>query len=133
MKADFAPIMIGWLALTCASPATATPFHQQSGAVSVATISPATDEKTTYLQQTKDVMRVWDQKIHDFNAKLQTMATEATTKASKDLDTAWADTKRAAGRLENAREAHWSKAKASFKSASAKLAAAWHKVSPAVK
>jgi uncharacterized membrane protein len=130
MKALFAPIMIGMLALACASPATAA---GQSGTVGVATAGAATDDKNNYLQQTKDEMRIWDQKLRDFNAKVQTKATEAETKASKNLDAAWTDTKNAASRLETAGEADWAKAKASFKTASAKLAVAWQKANPADK
>jgi hypothetical protein len=48
--------------------------------------------------------------------------------ASKDLDSAWAETKTASSRLETAGEKDWDSAKASFKTASDKLAMAWQKV-----
>lgn len=76
---------------------------------------------------------MWEKKLHDFNAKVETKATKAETSASKDLDTAWTETKTASGRLETASEKDWDSAKASFKTASNKLFIAWHKVNPADK
>ena len=135
MKALLAPIMIGLLAIACASPAAAQPKPTpgQSETIGAATPRTTPDDKTSYLQQTKDEMRLWDQKLHDFNAKVQIKATAAQTKASKELDAAWADTKSASSRLETAGELDWAKAKASFKTATAKLAMAWQKINPADK
>jgi hypothetical protein len=128
-------MIIGTFAVTVASPAGAQskPTSDQSGTVGAATPRDATVERSSYLQQAKDEMRIWEQKLHDFDAKMQTNATDAQTKASKNLDDAWTDTKNASSRLETAAEADWNKAKASFKTASAKLAVAWQKVNPAEK
>jgi len=123
------------IAIATAAPTVAQtkPLPSQTGTVGAATTGDATAERRSYLQQAQDQMKVWDQKLLDFNAKMQVKATDAQARASKRLDEAWTDTKAASSRLEAAGEADWTKAKASFKTASAKLAVAWHKVNPADK
>jgi membrane-bound lytic murein transglycosylase B len=108
------------------------PLSNQTGTVGVAGSRDASAERRSYLQRAQDEMRIWEQKLHDFEANVQVKATDAQARASKHLQDAWTETKNASSRLETAGEADWNKAKASFKSASAKLAVAWHKVNPAV-
>jgi hypothetical protein len=135
MKIFIAPLVIGTLALAGASPAAAQskPLSDQGISVGVAATRDSTAEKTSYKQKAQDEMRIWQQKLNDFDARVQAKATEAQTSASKDLNDAWTQTKMASARLETAGEADWGSAKASFKTASDKLAVAWRRVNPADK
>ena len=135
MKIFIAPLVIGTLALAGASPAAAQskPSSDQGVSVEVATTRDATAERSSYKQKAQDEIRIWQQKLDDFDAKVKAKATEAQTSASKDLDDAWTQTKMASARLETAGEADWAGAKVSFQTASHKLAIAWQKVNPADK
>jgi F0F1-type ATP synthase membrane subunit b/b' len=93
----------------------------------------AATERKSYTQQAQDEVRVWEQKLHDFDAKVQVKATDAKARASKDIDDAWAQTKTAFAGLETAGEKDWDSAKASYKTASDKLAVSWKRVNPADK
>jgi hypothetical protein len=134
MKIFIAPLVIGTLALAGASPAAAQskPLSDQGVSVGVATRD-STAERSSYKQKAQDEIRIWQQKLDDFDAKMKAKATEAQTSASKDLDDAWTQTKMASARLETAGEADWVSAKVSFQTASHKLAVAWQKVNPADK
>ena len=135
MRFFIAPIVIGTLALAAASPAAAQskPASDQGVSVGVANSRDTAAERSSYTRTAQDEMKLWQQKFRDFDAKMQAKATEAKTRASKDLDDAWAETKSAYSQLETAGETDWNSAKASFKTASAKLAAAWQKVTLAEK
>ena len=135
MRPLIVPIAIAMLTLAGASPAAAQskPASDQGTSVGMATPHDAAAERNSYTQKAQDEVRIWEQKLHDFDAKLQAKATAAKAGASKDLDDAWAQTKAAAARLETASEKDWDSAKASFRSASHKLAVAWHKLNPAGK
>jgi hypothetical protein len=135
MKLFIAPLLIGSLALAGVSPAAAQSKPASDPGTSVG-MSPARDaatERSNFTQQARDEVRNWQQKLHDFDAKAQVKATAAEASASKELNEAWAETESASGQLETAAEADWVSAKASFKTASNKLAVAWHKVNPADK
>jgi hypothetical protein len=136
MRILIAPLLIGTLVLAGASPAAAQskPGSDQTGvSVGVAPTRDAAAERESNTQKSQAEVRIWQQKLHDFDAKAQVKATEAQASASKDLDDAWAETKTASGRLETAGEQDWDSAKVEFKTASDKLAASWHKVNPADK
>jgi hypothetical protein len=135
MRLFIAPIVIGILTLAGASLAAAQskPASDQGTSVGMSTTRDAVTERSSYTQQAQDEVRVWERKLNDFDAKAQVKATEAETRASKDLDDAWAQTKTASARLETAGEAEWGGAKASFKTSTGKLAAAWRKVNSAGK
>jgi hypothetical protein len=135
MKVFFTPMMIGMLALASASPAAAQskPASAPSMSVGMSTTRDAASERSSYTQQAQDLVRNWERKLHDFEAKAKVKATEAETSASKELDSAWTDTKTASNRLETAGEKDWDGAKASFQTASGKLTVAWHKLNPADK
>jgi hypothetical protein len=130
MKIFFAPMMIGMLAFAGASPATGQSKSDPGTSVRVSTTRDADTQRNSYTRQSQDELRVWQQKLHDFDAKVQVKATDAQTSTSKDLNSAWAETKTAYSRLETAGEKDWNGAKTSFKSASDKLAVAWQKVNP---
>ena len=134
MKFFIAAIVIGTLAFAAASPVTAQskPVSEQSVPVRVAAPDQTAD-RSSYTQRAQEEMRIWQQKLHDFDVKVQAKASEAQTRAAKSLNNAWAQTKTASARLETAGEKDWDSAKLSFKTASAKLAVAWHKVNPADK
>ncbi|SDS82822.1 hypothetical protein [Bradyrhizobium canariense] len=132
MRIFIAPLVIGTLALAGTSPAVAQskPVSDQNVSVGAASSRDSTAERSSYKHKAQDDIRIWQQKLDGFDAKVQVKATEAQTSASKDLDDAWTQTKMASARLETAGEADWGSAKASFKTASDKLAVAWHKVNP---
>ena len=136
MKILLAPLLIGTLVLAGASPAVAQskPASDQAGvSVGMAPARDAAAERESYAQKSQAEVRIWQQKLHDFDAKAQVKATEAQASASKDLEDAWTETKTASARLQTAGEKDWDSAKASFKTASDKLAVSWHKVNPADK
>ena len=134
MKISIVSLVIGTLALAGASPAAAqSKPSDQSVSVGVATSRDSTAERSSYKQKAHDEIRIWQQKLDDFDAKVKAKATDAQTSASKDLDDAWAQTKMASARLETTGEADWASAKVSFQTASRKLAVAWQKVNPADK
>jgi hypothetical protein len=133
MRIAIAPLLIGTLVLAGASPAAAQSKPASDHGVSVG-MAPARDaavERESYTQKAQADVRLWQQKLHDFDAKMEVKATAAQASASKDLDEAWTETKTASARLETAGEKDWDSAKASFKTASDKLAVSWHKVNPA--
>jgi hypothetical protein len=136
MRIFIAPLLLGTLVLAGASPAAAQSKPASNQGVSVGVAPPTPDaaaERQSYTQKAQADVRIWQQKLHDFDAKAQIKATEAQASASKDLDKAWTETKTASARLETAGEKDWNSAKASFKTASDKLAVSWHKVNPADK
>jgi hypothetical protein len=135
MRLFIAPIVVGILTLAGASAAAAQskPASDQGTSVGMSTTRDPATERNSYTQQAQDEVRVWERKLHDFDAKAQVKATDAKASASKDLDDAWTQTKMASARLETAGEADWTSAKASFRTASDKLAVAWRKVNPADK
>ena len=135
MRFFFALIVIGTLALAAASPIAAQSRTASEHGVTVeaANSRDTTGERSSYTRMAQDEMKLWQQRLHDFDAKMSAKATEEKARASKDLDDAWAKTKSAFSQLETAGDADWTSAKASFKSASAKLAVVWHKVDPAGK
>ena len=135
MRFFFAPIVVGTLALAAASPVAAQskPASDQSVSVGTANSRDPAAERNSYTRTAQDEMKLWQQKLRDFDAKMQAKATEAKARASKDLDDAWAETKSAYSQLETAGETDWNSAKASFKTASAKLVVAWQRVNPAEK
>jgi F0F1-type ATP synthase membrane subunit b/b' len=135
MRPFIAPILVGMLTVAGASGAAAQskPASDQGTSVGMSTTRDAATERNSYTQQAQDEVRVWERKLHDFDAKAQVKATDAKASASKDLDDAWTQTKMASVRLETAGEADWTGAKASFRTASDKLVAAWRKVNPADK
>jgi hypothetical protein len=135
MRVFIAPLLLGTLALAGASPAAAQskPASNQGISVGVAPTRDAAAERESYTQKAQGEVRIWQQKLHDFDAKAQVKATEAQASASKDLDRAWTETKTASARLETAGDKDWDSAKVEFKTASDKLAVSWHKVNPADK
>jgi hypothetical protein len=135
MRLFIAPIAIGMLAVAGASPAAAQskPATNQGTSVGMSTTRDAAAERNSYTQRAQDEVRVWERKLHDFDGKAEVKATDAKASASKDIDDAWAQTKTAFASLETAGEKDWDNAKASFQTASDKLAVAWKRVNPADK
>jgi hypothetical protein len=134
MKLLFAPIVIGTLALTSASPAVAqSKPADKATSVGLSTTRDPTAERNSDTQQAQEEVRVWEKRLRDFEAKAQVKVTAAETSASKELNDAWTETKSASSQLETAAEADWNGAKDSFKKATDKLVVAWNKVNPADK
>jgi hypothetical protein len=132
MKIFIAPIVIATLAFggTSAAVAQTKPGAKQGTSVGMAPIRDAAAERESYRQKAQGEMRIWQQKLYDFDAMVPVKATEAETRAAKDLDSAWTETKTASARLETAGEKDWDSAKVSFKTASDKLDVAWRKLTP---
>jgi len=135
MRIFIVPMLLGTLALAGVPPAAAQskPGSDKSTSVGVATTRNPAAERSSYTQKAQDEVRIWEQKLQDFNAKVQASASGAKARATKDLNDAWAQTKTASARLETASEKDWDSAKASFQTASHKLAVIWHKLNPADK
>ena len=94
-------------------------------------------QRSSYTNHAQGEMHMWEQKLHDFNAKVETDATEAQTSVSKNLDGAWTETKTAwrqlvkvALNIGTTGPNAWDSAKASFQTVSDKLAVAGQKVNP---
>jgi uncharacterized protein involved in type VI secretion and phage assembly len=132
MKILIAPIVIGMLALAGASPAAAQSksVPDKGTSVGMAASSDSEADRKSYTQQAQGEMQLWEQRLHDFNAKVEANATDTQTNASKDLDGAWTKTKTAWNQLETAGENDWTSAKSSFQDASHRLGLAWQKVNP---
>ncbi len=132
MRIFITPLVIGTLALAGASPAAAQsePVSGQGVSEGLGASHDSEAERSSFKQKAQDEIRVWQQRLDDFDAKVQAKATEAHTSASKDLNDAWTQTKMASTRLDAAGEDDWGSAKASFKTESGKLTVAWHKVNP---
>jgi hypothetical protein len=136
-----ATIMIGSLALYGAQPSAAQtrPAAQQttpvlpSGTTAHAVARDAATDRQSFTLKARDEVQAWQKTLADFNAGLAAKATTAQAKASKELESAWAETKAASDRLETAGEKDWTSAKTSFDTASHKLALAWHKFNPGAK
>jgi hypothetical protein len=111
-------------ALPAASQTLRTP--QQSTPIRLAAISDT--ERTTYTEKARAEMLVWQQKLHDFGERSKVKATDAQTRATNDLNQAWADTEAASARLESAAAEDWESAKTSFRKASDQLAVAWRNI-----
>jgi hypothetical protein len=132
MKILIARIAITALAFggTSAAVAQTKPGAEQGTSVGMAPARDGAAERESYVQKAQGEMRIWQQKLYDFDARVPVKTTEAETSAAKDLDSAWAETKTASARLETAGEKDWDSVKVSFKTASDKLDVAWHKLTP---
>ena len=135
MRTIIAPLVAATLTLAAASSAVAQskPGSDQGTSVGMASPRDAAAERDSYTQKAQGEVRIWQQKLHDYDANMRIKATAAEASTSKDLDDAWTETKTAAAKLETAGEKDWESAKASFQRASDKLAVSWHKVDPAGK
>ena len=132
MKVFIAPIVIATLAFggTSAAVAQTKSGAEQGTSVGMAPARDGAAERESYVQKAQGEMRIWQQKLYDFDARVPVKATEAETSVAKDLDGAWAETKAASARLETAGEKDWVSAKVSFETASDKLDVAWRKLTP---
>lgn len=128
MKLLITAIVIAPLALAAALPAAGQTLRtpQQNTPIRLAAISDT--ERTTYTEKARAEMLVWQQKLHDFGERSKVKATDAQTKATNDLNQAWANTKAASARLESAAAEDWESAKTSFRKASDQLAVAWRNI-----
>ena len=137
MKIFVAPILIGLLALAGVAPADAQSKPEMGTSVGAATTDDPAAERNNFTDHAQGEMKMWEQRLHDFNAKQKTNATEAQTSASKDLDSAWTETKTAWTQLVHvglkvgtAGANAWVSVQADFQTASQRLAAAWQKANP---
>jgi hypothetical protein len=138
MRILIALVLIGMLALTGAAPAAAQAQLDKSASVGMATKDDRAAEMNNYTNHAQGEMNLWEQKLRDFNAGAVTNATDPQKSANENLNKAWTETRTAWSQLvkvglnvgtDGAND--WASAKASFQTASDKLAAAWQKANPA--
>ncbi len=128
MKLLVTAIVIGPLALAAALPATGQTLRTPQPGVSVRLAAISDLDRETFTQQARAEMLVWQQKLHAFGERAKATTTDAQTKATDNLNQAWADTKTASARLETAAAEDWESAKTSFRNASDRLAVAWQNI-----
>jgi len=137
MRIFVAPIVIGLLALAGAAPVAAQSKPDKAISVGSATTDDPAVERNNFTNHAQDKMRIWEQKLHDFNTKQKTNDSEAQTSASRNLDSAWTETQTAWSQLVKvglnvgtAGPNAWASAQADFQTASEKLASTWQKANP---
>jgi hypothetical protein len=137
MRIFVAPILIGLLALAGAVPAAAQSKPEMGTSAGTATTDDPAAERNNFTDHAQGEMKMWEQKLHDFNAKQKTNASEEQTNASKNLDSAWTETQTAWTQLVHvglnvgtAGANAWASAQADFQTASQKLAFTWQKANP---
>jgi hypothetical protein len=120
------------LALVGALPAAAqtSPATDPATSVKVVMTRDPAAERATFTQRARDEMGHWQQTLNDFGARMKARSTAAQGRAMKALDSAWAETKTASGRLQTAGAEDWDGAKAAYRKASHRLALAWQKIGP---
>ena len=87
-------------------------------------------KKDTYVRKSKDEIREWQKKVHDFGETAGAKGHDADAAAKSDLQKAWANTEAQSHKLETAGADGWEGAKASFEKASRHLKDTWHKFHP---
>ena len=137
MRTFVIPIVIGMLTLAGATPAAAQSKNDKATSVGAFTAQDTEAEMNSFTDNAHGEMRMWEQKLHDFNARAKTSDTEAQTNASKSLDSAWTETKTAWNQVVKVGlnegtdgVTDWDSAKVSFQTASQKLAVAWKTLNP---
>ena len=137
MRILIAPIVIGLIVLAGAAPTAAQSKPEKGTSVRAVTTGDLAAERNNYTNHAQDEIRLWEQKLHDFSIKRKTDASEKQMSASKDLDSAWAETQTAWTQLVHvglnvgtAGPNAWTSAQGDFQTASQKLAAAWQKANP---
>ena len=137
MKIFIAPVVIGLLALAGAAPAAAQSKPDKGTSVGAATTDDPAAERNNFTNHAQGEMEIWEGRLHDYNAKQKTNTTEAQTSASRNLDSAWTETKTAWTQLVHvglnvgtAGPNAWASAQADFQTASQKLASTWQKANP---
>ena len=124
-------IIIGSFVLISALPAAADQSVPARGATAPVRIADASSgARDTYIQKARGEMLEWQHKLFKFNEKAEAKGNVATTAAEKDVHRAWAKADTAAHELETVGAEGWKSAKASFETASNKLANAWDRVRP---
>jgi hypothetical protein len=135
----YVPLVIGLLVLAGAAPAAAQSNNDKSTSAGATIAQDPAANRNSYTNNAHGEMHVWAKKLVDFNARMETSATEVQTNDFKSLDSAWAETKTAWIQLVKVElnegtdgATDWDSAKASFQTASQRLAVAWKKVNPDV-
>lgn len=138
MRTIVISLTIGMLTLAGAVPAAAqSNITDNATSVGAFTAQDTEAQTNSFTNNAQAEMRVWEQKLHDFKARVKTGDTEAQTSASTSLDSAWAETTTAWKQLVKVGlnegtdgVTDWNSAKVSFQAASQKLAVAWKTVNP---
>ncbi len=140
MRIIIAATVIGLLALAGASPAAAQSKNDKAMSVGSSTTDDPAAERNNFTNGAKDEMKIWEGKLHDYNAKRTTNATEVQAGASRNLNGAWRETQTAWTQLVKvdlnvgtAGANAWASAQADFQTASQKLASTWQKANPEAK
>jgi hypothetical protein len=126
--------MIGTLALTGASPprmSKSNPTRALRSGLD-ATHDRQPSRETVTRRKAQDEMQLWQQKLHDFDAKAGGQGWTAQTSLQRSGH-AWTEPRMRPLGWRRLARADWASAKVSFQTASHKLAVAWQKVNPADK
>ena len=113
MRLLAASIVIGPLMLIGALPAAADQSSPSGTHIQLAAASNSAAERDTYTQRTRDDMRQWQQKLHDFGENAKATGQQAGNAAGNELNAAWTKTQAEAGKLQAASADGWESAKAS--------------------
>lgn len=111
--------------LLCTGPALAMPNASASGA--------STSEHSAYLEKVKRDMAEWGRKLDALGTNAATKGQEGSSAAKRELELAWGKTKAASQKLSHATGDGWDSAKASFETASRRLADAWQRFETSVR
>jgi len=133
MKFFNTSIIMGSFMLIGALPAAAdqlAPVRGSAAPVRLAATDVSISARETYIQKARSEMLEWEHKLISFNERAEAKGKEVATAAEKDLHKAWAKADAAAHELETVGAAGWKSAKATFETASRKLASAWNRVRP---
>ncbi len=111
----------GALLLITALPAAGQPvsLHAPGAPTQFASEEPFFAKKDAYMQRSKDEMRDWQKKLHDFGAK-------GRDGGAAGLRKAWSKAELESHKLDAARAEGWESARRSFEEAAQNLKDAWH-------
>jgi hypothetical protein len=119
--------------LISALPAAADQSAAERGStapVRLAAADASSGARDTYIQKARGEMLEWQRKLISFNEKVEAKGKAASSVAEKDLRNAWTKADNASIELQTVGAEGWKSAKATFETASRKLASAWDRVRP---
>lgn len=118
MRILFASIVIAPLVLFGALPAAAGQSISSNTPVQLAAGGDSTADRDTYIQNGRNFMREWQQKLHDFSERAKAKGDQEGNAARNDLNVAWTKADAEQHKLQSASAEGWESAKASFEKAS---------------
>ncbi len=101
-----------------------------AGAFRATPMADETSDRAKFTAKAEAEMREWQRKFDAAAHRAKAAGKEGGAAASRELNLAWAKTKKASRDLKTASAKGWGKAKSEFDEASDRLTAEWHKVYP---